>query len=148
MLTATHTVSTSDFLWTFALLVLAELLYYATIQISRGEHYGAQNPLMYLFDKRYRWFTHINSLYRESLICKRSHEEFNSWVQRQFIRRSFDHIRFNDEERQTYVCLLSQEQFIKEHFGAEIYSYRCHRIIFRQWKEHLRKNTIASIDKY
>ena len=130
----------SDFIKLFALCVLVEFLFYADIQISRGIHYNAKNPLMYLFDKRYRWFTHINSLYEESLKRERPYEEFASWVQRQFIIRCIDHTYFNDEDRQTYVALLSQKDFVSEYFGkSTLYSYKYHRSVIKQWAEHKKR---------
>lgn len=99
------------------------------------------NRIMYVVDRKYRWFCNINIKYYYSLLNKKTLDDFiYEFSLRGPLHNCVVAHNLFDGERKTYVMMLSQQDnFIPKYFGkSEGLTYRDYRQALHAWEAYLK----------
>lgn len=102
------------------------------------------NRIMYVIDRKYRWFCNININYYYSLRNKQTLDDFIiEFASRGPLHDCVVSRNLFDGERKMYIMILSlHEKFLSKYFGkSEGLPYRFYRHILQEWKIYLKEKT-------
>ena len=93
-------------------------------------------------DRRYWAMSILNFRYREKKTEGLSGREFVRFFNSHYLARGFWGFwkRLKDEERTTFVEILSNPRFIEEHLGCDKYAVNYHQQIMASWEELKKRN--------
>lgn len=88
-------------------------------------------------DRRYWAMSILNFRYREKKAEGLSGREFVRFFNSYYLAKGFWGMwrKLNDEERRTFVEILSNPRFIEENLGVEIYTLEKHQQVIAAWEE-------------
>ena len=88
-------------------------------------------------DRRYWAMSILNFRYREKKAEGLSGREFVRFFNSYYLAKGFWGMwrKLNDEERRTFVEILSNPRFIEENLGVKIYTLEKHQQVIAAWEE-------------
>ena len=88
-------------------------------------------------DRRYWAMSILNFRYREKKAEGLSGREFVRFFNSYYLAKGFWGMwrKLNDEERRTFVEILSNPRFIEENLGVEIYTLEKHQQVIASWEK-------------
>ena len=88
-------------------------------------------------DRRYWAMSILNFRYREKKAEGLSGREFVRFFNSYYLAKGFWGMwrKLNDEERRTFVEILSNPRFIEENLGVKIYTLDKHQQVIASWEE-------------
>ena len=103
---------------------------------------GTWNVRRFYGDHRYWAMSILNFRYREKKTEGLSGREFVRFFNSHYLAKGFWGFwkRLKDEERTTFVEILSNPRFIEEHLGCDKYAVNDHQQIMASWDELKKRN--------
>ena len=88
-------------------------------------------------DHRYWAMSILNFRYREKMAEGMSGREFVRFFNSYYLAKGFWGMwrKLNDEERRTFVAILSNPKFIEENLGVKRYTLEKHQQVIASWEE-------------
>ena len=98
---------------------------------------GTWNVRRFYFDGKYWAMSILNLRYREKKTEGLSGREFVRFFNSHYLAKGFWGFwkRLKDEERTTFVEILSNPRFIEENLGVEIYTPEKHQQVIASWEK-------------
>ena len=98
---------------------------------------GTWNVRRFYFDGKYWAMSILNLRYREKQTEGMSGREFVRFFNSYYLAKGFWGMwrKLNDEERKTFVEILSNPRFIEENLGVERYTLEKHQQVVASWEK-------------
>ena len=98
---------------------------------------GTWNVRRFYFDGKYWAMSILNFRYREKKTEGLSGREFVRFFNSHYLAKGFWGFwkRLKDEERTTFVEILSNPRFIEENLGREQYTFNYHKQVMSSWEQ-------------
>ena len=98
---------------------------------------GTWNVRRFYFDGKYWAMSILNLRYREKKAEGLSGREFVRFFNSYYLAKGFWGMwrKLNDEERRTFVEILSNPRFIEENLGVKIYTLEKHQQVIASWEK-------------
>ena len=98
---------------------------------------GTWNLKLFYRDHRYWSMSILNFRYREKKAEGLSGREFVRFFNSYYLAKGFWGMwrKLNDEERRTFVEILSNPRFIEENLGVKIYTLEKHQQVIASWEK-------------
>ena len=98
---------------------------------------GTWNLKLFYRDHRYWAMSILNFRYREKKAEGMSGREFVRFFNSYYLAKGFWGMwrKLNDEERRTFVEILSNPRFIEENLGVKIYTLEKHQQVIASWEK-------------
>lgn len=98
---------------------------------------GTWNVRRFYFDGKYWAMSILNLRYREKKAEGLSGREFVRFFNSHYLAKGFWGFwkRLKDEERTTFVEILSNPRFIEENLGREQYTFNYHKQVMSSWEQ-------------
>lgn len=98
---------------------------------------GTWNVRRFYFDGKYWALSILNFRYREKQTEGMSGREFVRFFNSYYLAKGFWGMwrKLNDEERRTFVEILSNPRFIEENLGVKIYTLEKHQQVIASWEK-------------
>lgn len=98
---------------------------------------GTWNVRRFYFDGKYWALSILNFRYREKQTEGMSGREFVRFFNSYYLAKGFWGMwrKLNDEERKTFVAILSNPKFIEENLGVKRYTLEKHQQVIASWEE-------------
>ena len=98
---------------------------------------GTWNVRRFYFDGKYWAMSILNLRYREKKTEGLSGREFVRFFNSHYLAKGFWGFwkKLKDEERTTFVEILSNPRFIEENLGREQYTFNYHKQVMSSWEQ-------------
>ena len=125
-----------DILNIIFIVVLVSSPFYVILRACR-EVTGTWNLKLFYRDHRYWAMAVLNFRYRDKKAEGMSGREFVRFFNSYYLAKGFWGMwrKLNDEERRTFVAILSNPKFIEENLGVKRYTLEKHQQVIASWEE-------------
>lgn len=125
-----------DILYIILIVSLVTGPFYVILRACR-EVTGTWNLKRFYLDHRYWAMSVLNFRYRKKKAEGLSGREFVRFFNSYYLAKGFWGMwrKLDDEERRTFVEILSNPRFIEENLGVEIYTLEKHQQVIAAWEE-------------